>query len=398
MKSIFLLMLLAVCMLGCTPEKPASDSPPNVVFIFADDLSFQAVHGLGNAEVHTPNLDRLMAMGTTFTHAYNMGGWNGAICVASRHMLNSGRFLWRAHRFQQQFWRKGDSLELSWAKLMEKRGYDTYMTGKWHVSAPADQLFQQSVHIRPGMPPDAWAGAKVGEKLKQTVNGQPVDPYEVMPVGYARPRDENDHSWSPYDTTFGGFWSGGKHWSEVLKDDALGFIAQAGKKDKPFFMYLAFNAPHDPRQSPKAYLDQYPLEKVSLPQNWQPDYPYRNQIGLGWDLRDEALAPIPRTEYASRVHLQEYYAIITHLDEQIGQILDALEATGKMDNTYLIFTADHGLAVGRHGLLGKQNMYEHSMRVPFTLVGPDIPAGAQVAADVYLQDVMPTSLELADIE
>ena len=97
-------------------------------------------------------------------------------------------------------------------------------------------------------------------------------------------------------------------------------------------------------------------------------------------------------------HRQEYYALITHLDEQIRKILDALEASGTMDNTYIFFTADHGLAVGQHGLMGKQSLYDHSIRAPFMLVGPGIPAGQRLDQDVYVQDVMATSLEVAGLE
>ena len=163
-------------------------------------------------------------------------------------------------------------------------------------------------------------------------------------------------------------------------------------------MYLAFNAPHDPRQAPQSFLDKYPLDKISLPPNWQPAYPGMDSIGVGRTLRDEALAPLPRTEYATKVHIQEYYAIISHLDEQIGKIVDALERTGQLENTYIFFSADHGLAVGQHGLLGKQNMYDHSLRVPLLVSGPGIPANKKVSADVYLQDIMATSLELAGLD
>ena len=124
----------------------------------------------------------------------------------------------------------------------------------------------------------------------------------------------------------------------------------------------------------------------------------RDAIACGKNLRDEALAPFPRTEYAVKVNRQEYFAIITHMDAQIGRILDALEATGKADNTYIFFSADHGLAVGHHGLMGKQNLFEHSVRVPFLVVGPGVPKGKRTDAAVYLQDVMPTSLELAGVE
>ena len=139
----------------------------------------------------------------------------------------------------------------------------------------------------------------------------------------------------------------------------------------------------------------YPLEHVAVPDNFLPEYPYKDDIGCSATLRDEMLAPFPRTEYSVRVHRQEYYAIISHLDAQIARILAHLEETGQAENTYIFFTADHGLSVGHHGLIGKQNMYDHSMRPPLLVVGPGIPKGKRKKMAVYLQDIMPTAIEYA---
>ena len=98
-----------------------------------------------------------------------------------------------------------------------------------------------------------------------------------------------------------------------------------------------------------------------------------------------------------RLHRREYQALITHMDAQIGRILEALEASGKAARTFVFFTADNGLAAGHHGLMGKQNQYEHSVRVPFLVAGPGIPDGTRVSARIYLQDAMPTVLELARV-
>ncbi len=390
--------LFALSILSCNAETELSR--PNILVIIADDLSYAAVGGLGNPVVNTPNIDRLMTEGTSFSHTYNMGGWNGAICTASRSMLISGRNLWQANGIKDR-WAASDSNSLAqtWGRIMAKNGYDTYMSGKWHVNAPADFVFDTANNIRPGMPPDPWRHAGVGQKLKAAMaDGIEPDLSEIMPLGYNRPKSRADTSWTPFDKRHGGFWQGGKHWSEVLKDDALDFISTAKDDPDPFLMYLAFNAPHDPRQAPKSFVDQYPLDDISLPENWLGEYPWKDDIGNGPDLRDEALAPFPRTEYAIKVHLQEYYAIITHMDYQIGLILDALAESGLSENTYVFFTADHGLAVGSHGLLGKQNQYDHSVRVPLVMKGPDIPISTTNDADVYLQDIMPTSLEIAGIE
>lgn len=368
-------VLPLVACLGCAAAFSAASEPrpsqPNVLFIFADDQAFDTIRGLGNPEIQTPNLDRLVRSGVTFTHTYNQGSWSGAVCIASRTMLNSGRFLWRAEAIYKTSEAERQAGRW-WPEHLRAAGYDTYMTGKWHCTANAEKAFDFVTHVRGGMP-------------NQT------------PQGYNRPRSDQPDPWSPYDPQFGGFWQGGKHWSEVLSDDAETFLQQAAQRDKPFFMYLAFNAPHDPRQSPQEFVDKYPPDRIAIPANYVPEYPFQNQIGCGPGLRDEQLAPFPRTEHAVRVHRQEYYAIITHMDAQIGRILDALEHSGKAERTYVFFTADHGLACGHHGLMGKQNMYDHSVRVPLIVAGPGVPRDRRIDGAVYLQDIVPTTLELAGV-
>ncbi len=357
------------------------EAKPNVLFLFADDQCFETIGSLGLTDIDTPNLDRLASRGTQFSRAYNMGSWSGAVCVASRHMLITGRHIWRAQTASQTL-RSGKkstdeqkaALEKEfnnlWPQVMGRAGYQTFFTGKWHIQAPADKAFQVTRHIRGGMP-------------KQT------------PQGYNRPLPDKPDPWSPYDEKFGGFWEGGKHWSEVVADDAVGYIGTAKKDERPFFMYIAFNAPHDPRQAPKEYVNRYPLSRIQVPENYLDEYPYKDAIGCSAKLRDEKLGPFPRTHHAVKIHRQEYYAIIEHMDAQIGRILDALDASGQAENTYIFFTADHGLAVGHHGLFGKQNLYEHSTHVPFIAVGPGIKASHKIDAPIYLQDVMATSLDIA---
>ena len=367
----FFYCMIVLLALFCGEAIGADSERPNIVFIFADDQCFDTLNVWGNKEIETPNLDRLAKRGTTFSHAFNMGSWSGAVCVASRTMLNTGRFVWNAnaiHNTSEQEREQGRW----WSEYFKEAGYRTYMTGKWHCKANAEKAFDVARDVRPGMP-------------KQT------------PTGYNRPLADGTDPWSPSDPKFGGFWEGGTHWSEVVANHSEDFFKDAGPKEDPFFMYLAFNAPHDPRQSPAEYVNKYPLSKVAVPENFLPTYPYAEEIGCGKKLRDEKLAPFPRTENAVKVNRQEYYAIITHMDDCIGRILDSLEASGKADNTWIFFTADHGLAVGQHGLLGKQNLYDHSVRVPFIAVGPKAKAGATINEPIYLQDVMPTTLELCGI-
>jgi arylsulfatase A-like enzyme len=217
-------------------------------------------------------------------------------------------------------------------------------------------------------------------------------------MGYNRPLESVPDRWKPWDKDRGGYWQGGRHWSEVVADDAVEYLQQASDDTPPFFMYIAFNAPHDPRQSPQEFVQRYPQAQIQIPNSFLPEYPYASAMGCGPDLRDERLAPFPRTPHAIQVHRQEYYAIVTHLDEQIGRLLEALRQSGQAENTYVLFTSDHGLAVGRHGLLGKQSMFDHSVRMPLIISGPDVPAGRSLSVPVYMQDVMPTTLELAGVQ
>jgi len=358
-----ILLLFALAPTGSAAGKP------NILFIISDDQSYEAIGAFGHTDIETPHLDRLVESGTTFTHTYNMGAWHGAVCVASRTMLISGRTLWRARDIERTLDAESRAGRL-WPQRMAAQGYETFFSGKWHISTDVAKCFHHVVNKRPGMP-------------------------RAKPEAYHRPPLGRPDPWRPSDREQGGFWDGGAHWSEVLADDGIAFLNQAAASDKPFFMFLAFNAPHDPRQSPQEYVDRYPLERIMLPESFLPEYPFNEEMGAGRELRDEMLAPFPRDEHAVKIHRQEYYAITTHMDTQVGRILDALEKSGKADNTWIIFTSDHGLGVGHHGLFGKQNMYDHSLRVPFIVNGPGVRSGAKIDAPIHLQDAMATALDLA---
>ena len=365
--AIFLTSILTCDVLLAAQQKTGEQ--PNILFLFADDLTYEAIRAFGHTDIDTPNIDRLVNRGTTFSHAYNMGSWSGAVCVASRTMLITGRSVWDANNIYKTTDKERQAGVL-WPQLLSQAGYRTFMTGKWHIKTDADKCFDVARHVRPGMP-------------------------NTVKSSYNRPPAQGKDPWSPTDTSLGGFWEGGRHWSAVTADDAIDFLGEAKAGEKPAFFYVAFNAPHDPRQSPQEFLDRYPIERIATAKPFLSEYPYAEEIGAGKKLRDEKLAPFPRTEQAVAVHRREYYAIITHLDAQIGRILKALDASGKAENTLIFFTADHGLSVGHHGLVGKQNQYDHSIRVPFVVVGPDVPKGVTDPTPIYLQDVMPTTLELA---
>jgi arylsulfatase A-like enzyme len=367
-KVLLALLPLLTMTLDAAEPKPK----PNILFLYADDMTWKSVRALGNEDIDTPNLDRLAARGTTFTQAYNPGGWHGAICVASRTMLMTGKQLWRARDAEKRLNRDFVAKGLMWPQRMAAQGYRTCFAGKWHVQADHEKVFSQIRSYHPG--------------------GMPKDAQHA----YFRPVEGQPDPWDSSNVAEGGYWAGGKHWSELMVDDFKAFLADADPR--PWFMYLAFNAPHDPRQAPKEFLDRYPRSRVKVPENFLPLYPHREAMGAAKGLRDENLAPFPRTAFAVQTHRREYYAIVSHLDAQIGKILDGLEKHEDGANTYIFFTADHGLSCGEHGLMGKQNLYDASVRVPFMVAGPGVPTGKKVNAPVYLQDAMPTVLKLGGAE
>ena len=347
-------LLLAV---GFLPNLGAAvtNNRPNILFLFADDQRADTIGAWGNPHIKTPNLDKLVDAGFSFRGNYIFGGNSGAVCMPSRAMLMSGRT-----------WFHVDTKQLKGAKLMpellHENGYVTFGTGKWHNGE------------------ESWLRAF--QRGKTVMFGGMSD-HSKVPVRDLGP----DGKLKPQRT-------GEKFSSELFADSVIEFLENHDGK-QPFFAYVAFTAPHDPRMPPPEQLEFYYRNKPPLPPNFLPQFPFDN--GHMTKCRDENLAAWPRTEAVIRDQLAEYYGMITHLDGQIGRILKALKNTGKAGNTLIIYSADNGLALGSHGLLGKQNVFEHSMRVPLIFAGPGIPAGKSTRAFTYLLDVFPTVCDVTGI-
>jgi len=326
---------------------------PNVLFLFSDDQRADTIGALGNAAIRTPALDALVQRGTAFTRAYCMGSNHGAVCVPSRAMLMSGRTLFRVNEQLQG--------QTTWPEKFAAAGYATFMTGKWHNGGEsALRAFQRG---------------------KAVFLGGMGDPYKLPLQDFGAAR------------AFANKRVSGEHSVQVFADAAVEFLREQ-KGAAPFLCYVAFNAPHDPRIAPKEYREKFNGHEPPAPANFLPVHPFNNGE---MTVRDEALAPWPRTPEIVRRHLADYYAYIEFMDAQIGRILEALKASGQMEKTIVVFASDHGLAIGSHGLFGKQNLYDHSMHAPLVLAGPGIPAGRRSDALCYLLDIFPTLGALAAV-
>jgi len=340
----------------CSARLAHGAGKPNILFLFADDQRADTIAAFGNPYIKTPNLDRLATSGFSFRANYCFGGDRGAVCVPSRAMLMSGKT-----------WFHVDTVSLKDTRLLpellQENGYVTFATGKWHNRESSWlRAFQQGKAIMFGGMSD----------------------HTKVPLKDLGP-----------DGRLTELRTGEKFSSEMFADAAIQFLRNHDGK-KPFFAYVAFTAPHDPRMPPVAYRDAYYRNLPPLPGNFLPQHPFDNGMKPGG--RDENLAAWPRTEAIIRDQLAEYYGLITHMDGQVGRILDALEQTGQADNTLIVYAADQGLAVGSHGLLGKQNVYEHGMRCPLIFVGPGIPKGKSTRAFSYLLDVFPTLCDVVGIQ
>lgn len=332
-------------------------SRPNFLFMIADDHRHSALGALGTEAVSTPTLDRLIADGACFTQAHIMGSTSGAVCMPSRAMLMTGRNLFAAPDPLP------DDAPLL-PELLAQNGYTTYATGKWHNRRGSyARAFSSSGKVFFGGMNDQYA--------------MPVNDFD--PTGAYDPEDS--YVADGFSTT-------------VFTDEMIQFLNTREAGDDPFFAYIAFTSPHDPRAAPPPYDAMYDPQDIELPANFMPEHPF--DIGVR-DIRDEVLANYPRTEAEIKRHIADYYGMISHMDMDIGRILSTLDDRGLSENTIVIYTSDHGLGVGQHGLMGKQNLYDHSMRIPLIMRGPSIPAGYKCDALVYLLDLFPTLLERADV-
>ncbi len=349
-------------------------SSTNILLLFTDDQRFDTIAALGNPAIHTPNLDRLVARGTAFTRAHIPGGTSPAICMPSRAMLHTGRHLSALHD-------RGRTIPADHTLLgetLQQAGYTTFGTGKWHNGTGSyARSFSHGAEIFFGGMDDHWnVPACDFDPSGRYDNSRPFirDPFAGDAVEHRRV----DHI------------RAGVHSTDLFTGAACDFLGRHDPRH-PFFAYISFMAPHDPRTMPEKYRAMYDPATISLPPNFQPEHP----IDTGaLRIRDELLAAFPRDPREIRRHLADYYAMISHLDDAIGRILQGLAETGTLDNTLIVFAGDNGLALGQHGLMGKQSLYDHSLRVPLIFAGPGVAQGRQTDDLVYLLDIFPTLCDL----
>lgn len=342
----------------------AADLPkrPNILFILVDDQSpFDFKFYNPASALHSPNIDRLAAEGMVFDGAYHMGSFSGAVCTPSRHMIMTGRTVWhlpigpgaKDHC-------PPEIVQNTIPAVFNRAGYATMRTCKMGNSYEgANKLF--------------------------TVRRD------------ATKRGDTDET--------GSAWHG---------EQVLNYLheRETAKDSKPFLIYFGFSHPHDTRDGKPELLAKYGAVNHADPQSLPPANAKQPPLAVNYlpahpfphghpGLRDEVdVSGVwkNRDEQTIRNEIGRQFACSENIDIQIGRVLDKLKAMGELDNTYIFYTADHGMAIGRHGLQGKQNLYEHTWRVPFVAKGPGIRPGTRVPGNIYLLDVLSTLCDLTGVQ
>ena len=359
MRVCFTFILCSLCFTNIDAQT-SNSMAKNVLIIYSDDHSYHALGAAGNKQIKTPNLDKLVKQGLYFTQAHVMGGNQGAICTPSRAMMLTGRYVNRLHRDGADI---PDSIP-SLPEVLRANGYTTFHSGKWHNDKISHhRMFTQGGHIFFGGMHFEHEGGQFHPKV-----------YSFNKDGYY-PANELKKI-----DTFS---------STLYTNDAIRFLRSESALSNPFLCYVAFTSPHDPRTPPEHFIKLYDADKIKLPENFKPQHLF--DIGT-LNIRDELLLPKPLSTEAIKKEIALYYAMVSEMDFQVGRILDALDKSGLRQNTLIVFAGDNGLAVGQHGLLGKQNLYEHSIRVPLIFSGPGIPEGKKYNGYTYLSDIAPTIL------
>ena len=336
------LVLFAVLFVSASPLFAADAPRPNILVILADDLGYGDVSCFGGEDLETPNIDRLAAKGMRLTQFYA----NCTVCSPTRAGLLTGRFpdmvgvpgVIRTH--SKNSWGLFDPAAPTFPGVLAVGGYDTAAIGKWHLglakpNLPTSRGFDFFHGFLGDMMDDYWTHLRHGRPYMMR-NETPVDP-----KGHA---------------------------TEIFTDWACEYL-KSRSKDKPFFLYLAYNAPHFPIQPPKEWLARY---KSRYPE-----------------------APERRAKNC---------AFVEHFDSGVGRVLKTLEETGLAENTLVVFTSDNGGSLphaqsNRPFRDGKQSHYEGGIRVPTVAVWPGhVRPGTSSGTIGLSMDIFPTACEAAGID
>ena len=336
--------------------------PTNLIVILSDEHNKRVTGCYGHPMIETPHLDKLASRGTRFTSAYT----NCPICVPARASFATGQYVHKVRCWDNAIAYQGTPP--SWGHRLMAQGHRVTTIGKLHYkeSNPQANGFDEEI-----LPLHIVAG--VGDLLGLIRDELPLRPGSAK-LGPEAGRGESEYT--NYDR-------------QIAEATCRWLEAQVQRKqDKPWLLYVGFVSPHFPLIAPPAFYDLYAEQDVPWPLMYgaaeRPRHPFTDAMRKCLCYDDNFDEPMVRRAITA------YFGLVSFLDDNIGKILAALEATGFGDSTRVIYSTDHGDNLGTRGMWGKSTMYEESAGIPMIMAGPDIPAGKVCDTPVTLADGFPT--------
>jgi choline-sulfatase len=343
--------------------------PSNLLFILSDQHNRDTLGCYGHPTIQTPNLDALSQRGVRFDAAYT----NCPICVPARASLATGRYVHEIGYWDNAF--PYDGRVRGWGHRLQSAGHRVDSIGKLHYRSVEDEDgFSERI-----VPLNVVDG--VGDVMGAIRDDPPIRTGMRGGVTEAGP---GTSSYSDYDIEIA------DHSIQWLRDRV------AEPDPLPWMLFCSFVCPHPPFIAPPDLFELYPPEEIPLPiQNRPEEQPTHPALET---LRKTMNYDRPFTDEEIRRVTAAYYGTCTHLDRQVGRVLEALEETGLSGSTRIIYTSDHGESMGRRGLWGKFTLYEESAAVPLIVAGPGVPVGGSTDDPVSLVDCHPTILEAVGVD
>jgi len=346
---------------------------PNILFLFCDQLRYDAIAAHGNGVIKTPNIDRLIQQGTDFENAYSPS----PVCVAARCSLHYGQYPTHTGCYcNAPMPLDGRS---SYVERLTQSGYRTHSIGKCHFYP--DTYGLNGYQTREFQEEMGWDNLDKETFLQQLVEkgfGYAIEPNGVRSEMYYIPQPSR----LPQQL----------HATQWIGERTVEFLNKP-QDGQPWYLFSSFIHPHPPFAPPSPWHTLY--RAVDMPPATVPPEPEEfqlliNQLQNRYKYRDRGI-----DDFLLRTMKAYYYACVSFVDYQIGRILDTLEQTGQKENTLIIFSTDHGEMLGDYNCFGKRSLHNAAARIPLVVSGPGYAAGVNCSTPVSLVDIAPTFLKLA---
>jgi arylsulfatase A-like enzyme len=394
-----------LCALLAFAGAAQASEQPNILFIFPDQLQRDVLSVYGGP-VDTPNIDRLAEEGVLFSDAVCPTPY----CAPTRMSLVTALYPQQHGVVQNTGWKQRGMRpdEKTYPRVLWEDGYATHYYGKWHLE---DKKKGDTVAWYPDQfryfPEFQENMADKLETYRSRGKGKYSEWYGlVFPVETSDElRMALDHNdlWVKWKEHWAGQMVLGMGMLDLpledcfdtqIADRAIEIIESKTAAGQPFYLNAAFNVPHDPYIVPKEYYDLFPIEEIELPDNFNA---LEDRFKHDWARQVNLQTRGPNgEEYGVLEFMRVYYANVKFLDDQVGRILAALEASGEMDNTIIVFLADHGDMAGGHGMTWKETVsfYEEVAAIPLIIRYPQQLKPHVTSTPANIADVFPTVFDM----